>query len=144
MFQIYQLRFLTYFRIFSSNLTNSTFKNDISNSDSGKIFAKLPKTVLRQKNSAAGFNGSFTLAMFVSETVSDSDIRLYLPWPPWVTRHREDHFYLGHVAQGDQGKYNACRCRWHFHLKMLLTEIRLKLQIRCLVSFGSTSSCLML
>jgi hypothetical protein len=75
MFQLYQLRFLTFFGIFSSNLTTSTFKNDISNSDSGKIFAKLPKTVLRRKkNYAAGFNGSFTFAMFVSETVSDSNM----------------------------------------------------------------------
>ncbi len=30
-------------------------------------------------------NGSFTLAMFVSETVGDSDTCLYLPWPPCVT-----------------------------------------------------------
>ncbi len=32
-------------------------------------------------------NGLFTLAKFVSETVSDSDTQqslLYLPWPPWV------------------------------------------------------------
>jgi hypothetical protein len=30
-------------------------------------------------------NGSFTLAKFVSETVSDSDMKQYLPWPPWMT-----------------------------------------------------------
>ncbi len=31
-------------------------------------------------------NGSFTLATFVSGTVSDSDTCLYLPWPPRVTQ----------------------------------------------------------
>jgi hypothetical protein len=30
--------------------------------------------------------GSFTLAKFVSETVSDSDMKQYLPWPPWAMR----------------------------------------------------------
>ena len=33
----------------------------------------------------------FTLAKFVSKTISDSDMRqslLYLPWLPWVVRHK--------------------------------------------------------
>jgi len=33
-------------------------------------------------------NGLFKLAKFVSETVSDSDMKQYLPWPCWVTQHR--------------------------------------------------------
>ncbi len=62
-------------------------------------------------------NGSFTLVTFVSKTVSDSDTWLYLPWPPWVTRHRKDHFYLCGSTQGGQGKYKcvaiACHCHQH-------------------------------
>ncbi len=35
------------------------------------------------------FNGSFTLATFIVETVSDTrQSPLYLPWPPWAARHR--------------------------------------------------------
>ncbi len=34
------------------------------------------------------FYGLFTLVKFVSGTVSDSDMKQYLPWPPWVTQHR--------------------------------------------------------
>jgi hypothetical protein len=32
--------------------------------------------------------GSFTLAKFVSETVSDRDMKKLLPLPPWVTRDK--------------------------------------------------------
>ncbi len=31
-------------------------------------------------------NGSLTLAKFVSEIIGDSDMKQYLPWPPWVTQ----------------------------------------------------------
>jgi len=31
-------------------------------------------------------NGSFTLPKFVSETISNSDMKQYLPWPPWLTQ----------------------------------------------------------
>ena len=34
------------------------------------------------------FNGSFTLAKFFTETVSDSDMKQYLPWPPWATQQK--------------------------------------------------------
>jgi hypothetical protein len=29
-------------------------------------------------------NGLFTLAKFVSETIGNSHMKLYLPWPPWL------------------------------------------------------------
>jgi hypothetical protein len=32
--------------------------------------------------------GSFTLAKFVSKTIGNSDTQQYLPWPPWVARHK--------------------------------------------------------
>jgi hypothetical protein len=48
------------------------------------------------------FNGSFTLAKFVSETISDSDMKQYLPWSPWAMPHRYDRFYLCRYAQGGQ------------------------------------------
>jgi hypothetical protein len=54
-------------------------------------------------------NGSFTLANFVSETVSKSDMKQYLPWPPWVTQQKiETILYLCRVAQGGQGKNIEC------------------------------------
>ncbi len=54
-------------------------------------------------------NGSFILANFVSETVSDSDMKQYLPWPPWVTQQKiETLLYLCCVAQGGQGKNIEC------------------------------------
>jgi hypothetical protein len=31
------------------------------------------------------YDGSFTLAKFVSKTISDSGMKQYLPWPPWAT-----------------------------------------------------------
>ncbi len=37
------------------------------------------------KLSAKNVNdGSFTFVKFVSKTVIDSDMKWYLPWPPWV------------------------------------------------------------
>jgi len=46
-------------------------------------------------------NGSFTLANFVSKTVSDSDsysdMKQYLPWPPWATRQKIETILLVHL-----------------------------------------------
>jgi hypothetical protein len=38
--------------------------------------------------------GLFTLAKFVSETVSDSDMKQYLPWPPWAMQRRIISIYV--------------------------------------------------
>ncbi len=51
------------------------------------------------------------------------DIRsfLYLPWPPWVVQHRQDHFYLCCTAQCGQGKYSS-DCHVSLSLTVLLTN----------------------
>ncbi len=41
-----------------------------------------------------------------------------LLWPPWVVLHRYDQFYVCHVAQGGQGKYNPCHCCWCYSAKL--------------------------
>jgi hypothetical protein len=62
-------------------------------------------TILPWSPWAARHNGSLTLANFVSETVSDSDMRQYLPWPPSAMKQKiETILYLCCVTQGGQFK----------------------------------------
>jgi len=32
--------------------------------------------------------------------IRDTQQAIYLPWPPWMSRHRYDHFYLCCVTYG--------------------------------------------
>jgi hypothetical protein len=55
--------------------------------------------------------GSFTLAKFVSETVSDSDIKQYLPWPPWATRQEiETILSVSRLPRWPRQVNCDCRC----------------------------------
>jgi hypothetical protein len=49
----------------------------------------------------------FTLAKFVSKTVSDSDMKKYLPWPPWVKqkRNRNNPIYVASPKVANARKY---------------------------------------
>ncbi len=49
-------------------------------------------------------------SLYAKKSATAAQSQLYLPWPPWVTQHPQDYFYLCHIAQGGQGKYNSdCR-----------------------------------
>ncbi len=41
-------------------------------------------------------------------------------------QHRQDHFYLCLIAQGDQGKYSSVAVRGIYVLKTSLMEMQLK------------------
>jgi hypothetical protein len=67
-------------------------------------------------------NGTFTLATFVSETVSDSDIRLpcdYTWLGPLGQCDTDISIYVApsKVAKGSKMVTVACRCCWHFLAK---------------------------
>jgi len=58
-------------------------------------------------------HGPFTLARFVSETISESMLRQslqYLPWLPWAAQHKIEIIYL------------ICGCRVSLLLKVLPTN----------------------
>ncbi len=60
---------------------------------------------------------SFTLAKFVSETVSDSDMKQYLPWPPWATRQEiETILSVSHLPRWLRQVNSDCRCRQRYHV----------------------------
>ncbi len=71
---------------------------------------------------------------------SDSDMKQYLPWPPWATRHTQDCFYLCRYDQGGQGKYyfmllslatmtplsrNLCKCKHSITLNIDIRTLRI-------------------
>ncbi len=60
----------------------------------------------RRKNIKAKVHQRSLLVKMLAIVIDDRQI-MYSPWPPWVVRHRQDHFYLCHIAQGGQGKYRG-------------------------------------
>ncbi len=64
-------------------------------------------------------HGSFTLAKIVSETLSDSDMKQYLPWPPWVMRQEIETILsvLCHPRWPMQVN-SDCRCHWHYCINL--------------------------
>jgi hypothetical protein len=62
-------------------------------------------------------NRSFTLAKFVSETVSDSNMKQYLPWPPWVTwQEIETILSVSHCPRWPIQVNSDCRCHRHYRV----------------------------
>jgi hypothetical protein len=61
--------------------------------------------------------GSFTLEKFVSKNVSDSDMKQYLPWPPWVTRQEIETILsvLRHTRRPMQVNSDCC-CQRHYRI----------------------------
>jgi hypothetical protein len=46
---------------------------------------QFPKVRLKSYLPSSLSNGLLALAKLVSKTVSNSDMKQYLPWPPWAT-----------------------------------------------------------
>ncbi len=69
---------------------------------------------------------SFTLAKFVSKTVSDSNTRqslLYLPWPPWAAQHIHIHVMPPKVVKASKEGDISSRCKHNIiQYKTKLTE----------------------
>ncbi len=70
--------------------------------------------------------GSFTLVKFVSENVSHSDMKQYLPWPPWVTRQEiETIVAVSHHPRWSMQVNSDCRCQWYYRITFANVNIAL-------------------
>jgi hypothetical protein len=71
--------------------------------------------------------GSFTLVKFVSEIVSDSDMKQYLPWPPWVTRQEiETILSVSHHPRWPMQVNSDCCCQQHYRITFANVSTALK------------------